>query len=132
VGWPLERFVIDDVLPWTDAHLPTIRSPAGRAIGGLSSGGFGAINMALRHPTLLATIEAWSGYFHPLRDGPFAHATRAQLRANDPTLLLRRHAQLLRNCTCACSSPPADKTRSTSTSPDTSQPCSADLGSLTS
>jgi enterochelin esterase-like enzyme len=92
---PWERYVVDDVLEWTQAYLPTIDSSAGRAIGGLSAGGFGAADIALRHPGLFGTIEAWGGYFHPLRDGPFAHATRTQLRASDPVSIVRRIAPLL-------------------------------------
>jgi enterochelin esterase-like enzyme len=95
-GGAWERFVVDDVLPWTDTHLPTIASPAGRAIGGLSAGGYGALNTALRHPELFGTIEAWSGYFHPLHDGPFVHANGAQLAANDPTRLVQRLAPSFR------------------------------------
>lgn len=93
---PWESFVVGDVLPWTDAHLPTIPSMRGRAIGGLSAGGYGAIDIALRHPGLFRTIEAWAGYFHPLRDGPFVHATLTQLALSDPTRLADRLAPLLR------------------------------------
>jgi enterochelin esterase-like enzyme len=94
---PWEQYVIDDVLRWTEEHLPTIASPAGRAIGGLSAGGFGAVDIAFRHPRLFGTIEAWAGYFHPLRDGPFAHATRAQLLSNDPSVIAHRLAATLRH-----------------------------------
>ena len=89
-------YMVEDVLRWTQTHLPAIDSPAGRAIGGLSAGGFGAVDIAFRHPGLFGTIEAWAGYFHPLRDGPFAHATRAQLLASDPTFIVRRLAASLR------------------------------------
>jgi S-formylglutathione hydrolase FrmB len=90
------RFVADDVVPWTDSQLPTIASRAGRAIAGLSAGGFGALDIGLQHPTLFSTIESWDGYFHPLRDGPFAHASVAMLAANDPTLLVQKEAARLR------------------------------------
>lgn len=93
---PWEKFVVYDVLPWADAHLPTIPTAQGRAIGGLSAGGFGAVDIALRHWKLFGTIESWAGYFHPLRDGPFAHAPKRVLAASDPTLLLPRVAARLR------------------------------------
>jgi S-formylglutathione hydrolase FrmB len=54
----------------------------------LSAGGFGAADIGLRNPSLFGTIESWSGYFKPVQDGPFAHASRAVLAANDPTRLL--------------------------------------------
>jgi enterochelin esterase-like enzyme len=92
---PWERFVTNNVVPWIDRNLPTIPDPQHRAIGGLSAGGFGAAAIALRHPGLFGTIEAWDGYFHPLRDGPFTHATLTQLRNSDPTILAARSRQRL-------------------------------------
>ncbi len=52
-----EDFVVRDVVPWIDTHLPTIRSPAGRALGGLCAGGFGAVDIGLRHPGMFGTLE---------------------------------------------------------------------------
>jgi hypothetical protein len=91
-----ENYIVDDVVPWTDSHLSTIRSAAGRVIGGLSAGGFGAIDIGLRHPNLFGTLESWSGYFTPVTDGPFVHATPAYLAAHNPTKLVRQEASLLR------------------------------------
>lgn len=92
-----ERFVVHDVVPWTDAHLPTLANPAGRALEGLCAGGFGAIDIGLRHPKLFGTLGSWEGYFAPVfRDGPFAHAGAADLAAHDPVLLVRSEAQELR------------------------------------
>lgn len=93
---PWERYLVRQVVPWVDAHLPTIRAPAGRVLAGLSAGGYGAADIGLRHPGLFGTIESWGGYFHPLRDGPFKHADAATLRANDPTLLAPAEAATLR------------------------------------
>jgi enterochelin esterase-like enzyme len=91
-----EDYLVRDVVPWIDAHLPTIRTRAGRAIAGLSAGGFGAVDIGLRHPGLFGTLESWSGYFRPLRDGPFRHADARELAAHDPSLLVRSEAPLLR------------------------------------
>ncbi|HEX6762459.1 MAG TPA: alpha/beta hydrolase-fold protein [Gaiellaceae bacterium] len=93
---PWEAGLVGRVVPWVDAHLPTSADAADRVIAGLSAGGFGAVNIALRHPELFGTVESWSGYFAPLRDGPFRHATRAVLAANDPTRLARSEAAALR------------------------------------
>ena len=65
-------------------------------IAGLSAGGFGAMDIGLRHPDMFGAIEAWSGYFTPLRDGPFKGASRKVLAANDPARLARHKAALLR------------------------------------
>lgn len=92
-----ERYVVRNVVPWVDTHLPAIRSPLGRALEGLCAGGYGAIDIGLRHPGLFGTLGAWDGYFAPeFRDGPFVHADRADLAAHDPTLLVRRDALALR------------------------------------
>jgi S-formylglutathione hydrolase FrmB len=91
-----EDFVVRKVLPWTDAHLPTIRSARARAIAGVSAGAFGAVDIALRHLGLFGTAESWEGYFQPFRDGPFAQASDATLAAHDPVLLVRRQAASIR------------------------------------
>lgn len=84
-----EQNVVHAVVPWVDAHLPTIRGPAGRVLAGLSAGGYGAADIGLRNPSVFGTIESWGGYFHPLHDGPFKHADAATLRANNPVLVAR-------------------------------------------
>jgi S-formylglutathione hydrolase FrmB len=93
---PWEQALVRRIVPWIDRLLPTIRGPQGRVLAGLSAGGFGAVDVGLRHPGLFGTIESWGGYFRPLRDGPFRHASHAALRANDPVLLARLEAPLLR------------------------------------
>src|SRR5579884_2164117 len=76
-----EDFVVRDVVPWIDDHLPTIASPAGRALAGLCAGGFGAVDIGLLHPGLFGTLESWEGYFAPVyRDGPFVHASSVPKR----------------------------------------------------
>lgn len=92
-----EDFVVRDVVPWVDAHLPTIPTPRGRALAGLCAGGFGAVDIGLRHPGLFGTLESWEGYFAPVyRDGPFVHASTADLAAHNPTRLVRSEAASLR------------------------------------
>jgi S-formylglutathione hydrolase FrmB len=92
----LETALVHQVIPWVDANLPTIASPAGRVIAGLSAGGFGAVDIALRNPTLFGTVESWSGYFTPLPDAPFKGADAATLAAHDPTLIVTKEAATLR------------------------------------
>ncbi len=95
-GGAWEKQLVGDVVPWVDANLPTVASPSGRVIAGLSAGAFGAIDIALRHPSLFGTAESWSGYFSPLHDGPFKRADAATLAANDPVTLARGEAAELR------------------------------------
>jgi hypothetical protein len=93
---PSEDFIVRTVVPWTDAHLPTIPAARARAIAGLSAGAFGAVDISLRHLGLFGTAESWEGYFQPFRDGPFANASAATLAAHNPVLLVERNAASIR------------------------------------
>ena len=50
---------------WIDAHYRTIASRRGRAIVGVSAGGYGAASLGLSHPAVFSVVESWSGYFEP-------------------------------------------------------------------
>jgi S-formylglutathione hydrolase FrmB len=89
---PWERYLVDGVVPWVRSHLPV----RGSILAGLSAGGFGAVDIALRHPKLFSRVESWGGYFQPLRDGPLKYADPATLEANDPRLVARAVGPTLR------------------------------------
>jgi enterochelin esterase-like enzyme len=91
-----ERLVVRDDVPWVDAHLPVHAGRTHHAIAGDSAGGYGAVDIGLRHPGLFGVLESWSGYFTPIADGPLVDASPAQLRAHDPTLLARSEPSTLR------------------------------------
>jgi enterochelin esterase-like enzyme len=84
-----EQALVEKVVPFVDRWLPTIATPSGRVLAGLSAGGYGAVDIGLRHPSMFGAIESWSGYFTPLHDGPFKQAPRAMLAAHDPQSLAR-------------------------------------------
>jgi enterochelin esterase-like enzyme len=93
---PWERYVVDDVVPWASAHLPVERDASGRVIAGYSAGGYGAVDIALRHPSLFGVAESWSGYFDAPHDGSLRGAPRAELAAHSPTDLVgKRRGELL-------------------------------------
>ena len=48
-----------------DARFRTIASRDGRALIGVSAGGYGAMHLALKHLPEFSVVESWSGYFHP-------------------------------------------------------------------
>jgi S-formylglutathione hydrolase FrmB len=48
-----------------DASFRTIAGRDGRALVGVSAGGYGATMFGLHHLVQFSVIEAWSGYFHP-------------------------------------------------------------------
>jgi S-formylglutathione hydrolase FrmB len=56
-----ETYDIHELIPWIDANLDTIRSRSGRAVAGLSMGGYGATELAARHPDLFVQQAAFSG-----------------------------------------------------------------------
>jgi len=48
-----------------DSRFRTIANRSGRALVGLSAGGYGAMHLALEHLSTFSVVESWSGYFHP-------------------------------------------------------------------
>ena len=56
-----ETFHVDQLIPWIDANLRTIASRDGRAVAGLSQGGFGSMTYAARHPDTFVSVASFSG-----------------------------------------------------------------------
>jgi S-formylglutathione hydrolase FrmB len=56
-----ETFSLDQLVPWIDANLRTIAGRTGRAVAGLSMGGFGSIHYAEDRPDLLSYAASYSG-----------------------------------------------------------------------
>jgi enterochelin esterase-like enzyme len=91
-------YIGTEVPRYIDAHFRTIADRRGRALVGLSAGGYGATVIGLNHLARFAVIESWSGYFHPtdptgtktLDRGPLAivHRLVPQLRADRHTTFL--------------------------------------------
>ena len=59
-GW--ETFVARDLVSAVDSTFRTIPDGAHRALGGLSEGGYGALNIGLHNPGEFRVLESWSGY----------------------------------------------------------------------
>ncbi len=56
-----ETFHIDQVRPWVEQNVRTFAEYDGRAVGGFSMGGFGALKYAAKYPDLFASVSAHSG-----------------------------------------------------------------------
>src|SRR2546430_7311823 len=56
-----ETYHVGQLIPWIDAHYPTIASRDGRATAGLSMGGFGAMTYPARHPDMFVAAASFSG-----------------------------------------------------------------------
>ena len=54
-------FHLNQLLPWIDANLRTIAAKSGRAIAGLSMGGFGAVRYAQDRPDAFAYVASVAG-----------------------------------------------------------------------
>lgn len=56
-----EDYIIEDLIPHVDAHYRTIASRHGRAVAGLSMGGYGALFLGLKHHDTFAAVASLSG-----------------------------------------------------------------------
>lgn len=56
-----EDYIVDDLIGYVDAHYRTIASRQGRAIAGLSMGGYGALFLGLKHHETFAAVASLSG-----------------------------------------------------------------------
>ena len=72
-GDAYESHIMTDTLGFVEKFFPVRKNRAGRAIGGLSMGGYGAVKLALKYPKTFASVAAHSSAFLPWgRSRPFA------------------------------------------------------------
>jgi enterochelin esterase-like enzyme len=89
----VEQHLLLDVLPTVDGRLRTQADRAGRIFGGMSAGGYCALNLGLRNRGLVSTIIDMSGFTMPTHTGgmadlfgPPSPTQRDLVRANSPDL----------------------------------------------
>ena len=75
VGYAYEDDLIKDVVGLIDRTFPVKAERAGRAIGGLSMGGYGAVKIGLKHHEMFASVNSHSGA---------VAIVHREHRANDP------------------------------------------------
>ncbi len=56
-----ETYVVREVVPLLDVRFPTLASPRHRAVAGKSSGGYGALMLAMKHPDVFGALASHSG-----------------------------------------------------------------------
>ncbi len=71
-----ESYVLE-VQELIDRMLPTVAARQGRAIAGLSMGGYGAMELTLNNPSRFGVVESWLGFFNGLE---------GQLRLDRPAI----------------------------------------------
>ena len=59
--WLSETTIINELIPHIDATYRTIANRTGRAIQGMSMGGFGAMKLGLKYPDLFSSVVAFAG-----------------------------------------------------------------------
>jgi S-formylglutathione hydrolase FrmB len=78
----LETFVTTNVRQAVEGDHPRDRSH--RAIAGFSMGGYGAMNLALKHPNLYSQVVAIAGYYHVDDPGGVFNHDDSLIEANTP------------------------------------------------
>src|SRR5450755_151927 len=85
----IETYVTRDLVHYVDQHYRTIPTAAHRAIGGLSMGGFGAMNIAVHHPDVFGTVISLGGYY--FAEGAIWSHNIAYMQKNSPALTLPKN-----------------------------------------
>jgi S-formylglutathione hydrolase FrmB len=80
-----ETYITRDLIADVDRRFHTIAARDGRAIAGLSMGGFGALQLAMRHPDLYAAAASHSGVDALLYKGPHPYAAGKVELVTDPS-----------------------------------------------
>jgi enterochelin esterase-like enzyme len=65
-----EALVVEELIPHVDATYCTWAAPAGRAIGGISRGGYWSLEIAFRHAALFAGVGGHSAALLDIGAGP--------------------------------------------------------------
>jgi enterochelin esterase-like enzyme len=82
-------YVTEDVVSVIDQRYRTQPDPAGRAIGGLSMGGLGALNLALQHPDVFGVVGAHSPSVRLEPDPALWFLTGQNFWENNPVWLVQ-------------------------------------------
>ncbi|HXN00973.1 MAG TPA: alpha/beta hydrolase-fold protein [Candidatus Dormibacteraeota bacterium] len=77
-----------ELVAFVDQHYRTAADRQYRVIGGLSSGAYGAVNIAARHPDVFGVAMGFSGYY--IARGPVFGFDRAYADSNSPTVIVQR------------------------------------------
>lgn len=94
-GW--ETFVAQTLVHAIDERFRTIPKGSERGIGGLSEGGYGALNIGFHHLNDFSILESWSGYEHASDVTAVFGNRRTLMRQNSPAVELPKLASELRS-----------------------------------
>jgi S-formylglutathione hydrolase FrmB len=80
-----ETYIVKDLVGWVDKTYKTIADKKGRGIAGLSMGGFGALELGIRHQDMFSAIVSHSGVTALMYKGPYPYAKGKVELLDDPT-----------------------------------------------
>ena len=92
-------YLAKEVVPQIDGHFRTYGAADERAIGGLSMGGHGAMQLPMNFPGIWSVIGAHSPSLRPEGDAPTYLGRGAEFAARDPLLLITAKPDLARTYT---------------------------------
>ncbi len=106
--WMAETTIIKELIPHIDGAYRTIPSRDGRAIQGMSMGGFGALKLALKYPELFTSVVAFAGGYRSEQGIQADEVSREILKrvfagdthrfvANHPATIAKANAAAIRN-----------------------------------
>jgi len=95
-GSQMLEYISEDLPHWVDAHYVTDIRPSHRWIGGISTGAYGAVNIALQHPLQFGAAISFSGYYTADPSGYARrvwgyHPTKKQLTDQSPAKYITLH-----------------------------------------
>ncbi len=67
-SWPMESFMVKELVPYIDRTYRTIARPEARALCGVSAGGYAAVNLMFKHPEVWKIGASHTGFFDPADD----------------------------------------------------------------
>lgn len=89
-------YVADDLVAEIDASLPTIAERGARAIGGISMGGFGALQLAMHYQSTFSVVGAHGVALRTRESAPAFLGADEAFAARDPVALYARHIEAAR------------------------------------
>ncbi len=101
---PVEDVIIRDLIPNIDATYRTMATRQGRAIEGMSMGGFGALRLGFKYPQLFGTVSGLAPSIKPMQEEPMVVREpfgndQAYWDENGPWNIVKQHAGEIRGHT---------------------------------
>jgi enterochelin esterase-like enzyme len=89
-GMQMEDYVTKDLVGYLDSHYRTVADRTHRVVGGMSSGGYCALNLGLKHQDLYGTVLAFEPYGDPGKEttGPLMGGSAVLFAKNSPSAYL--------------------------------------------